>query len=66
MQDNKIQTGLRIPEARYNELKAMADNSGVSINALILMLVDIGLMAITYGIEQAAKTAPAAAECTGE
>ena len=65
MQDNKIQTGLRIPEALYNELKAMADNSGVSLNALILMLVDIGLMAITYGIEQAAKTAPAA-ECTGE
>lgn len=65
MLDNKIQTGLRIPEARYNELKAMADNSGVSINALILMLVDIGLMAITYGIEQAAKTAPAAG-CTGE
>ena len=62
MQDNKIQTGLRIPEARYNELKAMADNSGVSLNALILMLVDIGLMAITYGIEQAAKTAPAV-EC---
>lgn len=25
MQDNKIQTGLRIPEARYNELKAMAE-----------------------------------------
>ena len=33
MRDDKIQTGLRIPESRYNELKAMADKSGASITA---------------------------------
>lgn len=39
----KIQTGLRIPEEQYNRVKGKADRMGVSINQLILMLVDIGL-----------------------
>lgn len=41
--DDKIQTGLRIPEARYAELETLARETGVSLNALILMLVDLGL-----------------------
>ena len=41
--ENKIQTGLRIPEKRYSELVALADEIGISLNAIILMLVDLGL-----------------------
>lgn len=41
--EDKIQTGLRVPEKQYQRLAATADRMGVSMNALILMLVDIGL-----------------------
>ncbi len=41
--NDKIQTGLRIPENQYNRIKEQADRMGVSINQLILILVDIGL-----------------------
>ncbi len=43
MKDTKIQTGLRIPEEQYGRIKEKADRMGVSINQLVLMLVDIGL-----------------------
>lgn len=43
MKDDKIQTGLRIPQKRYDELSLLADEIGVSLNSLILMLVDLGL-----------------------
>lgn len=39
----KIQTGLRIPEKQYERLKKMADRMGVSINSLMLILIDYGL-----------------------
>lgn len=58
MRDDKIQTGLRIPQGRYEELRKMADRSGVSLNAIILLLVDIGLSAVTLGAEEAARSAP--------
>lgn len=41
--DSKIQTGLRIPEKRYEELASLAQEMGVSINSLLLMLIDLGL-----------------------
>lgn len=41
--EDKIQTGLRIPENQYNRIKERADQMGVSINQLILVLIDIGL-----------------------
>ena len=41
--DNKIQTGLRIPEKQYDRVKERAEQMGVSINQLILVLIDIGL-----------------------
>ena len=41
--NDKIQTGLRLPVARYRQLAVLADEIGVSINALILMLIDLGL-----------------------
>ncbi len=40
---SKIQTGLRIPENQYDRVKERADQMGVSINQLILVLIDIGL-----------------------
>lgn len=40
---DKIQTGLRIPEKRYNELCEVAEEMGVSLNSLLLMLIDLGL-----------------------
>ena len=44
-QSDKVQTGLRIPVNRYEELLALADTMGVSINSLLLMLIDLGLSA---------------------
>lgn len=58
MNESKIQTGLRIPESRYNELKELADKSGISLNAAILFLVDVGLSAINLGIEEEARSSP--------
>lgn len=52
-QDNKIQTGLRIPQDRYETLKDIADRSGLSLNAVILSLVDIGLSTVNRGIQEA-------------
>lgn len=39
----KIQTGLRIPANRYAELSKLAEETGISLNSLILALVDLGL-----------------------
>lgn len=43
MSEEKIQTGLRIPEKQYGRIKKQADRMGISINQLVLVLVDIGL-----------------------
>lgn len=51
-QDDKIQTGLRIPRRRYEELKEIAERSGASVNAIILYLVDIGLSVVSLGSEE--------------
>lgn len=45
MKEDKVQTGLRIPQARYDELLILASQIGISLNALILMLIDLGLSA---------------------
>ncbi|MCI8829514.1 MAG: hypothetical protein HFG43_00800 [Lachnospiraceae bacterium] len=50
--EDKIQTGLRIPEKQYERLTVFADRMGVSINALILMLVDIGLNQLECQIKE--------------
>ncbi|MCX4328299.1 MAG: hypothetical protein OSJ45_13570 [Lachnospiraceae bacterium] len=52
MKENKIQTGLRIPEPQYERLSAIAKRMGVSVNALILMLIDIGLNQIEFQQEE--------------
>lgn len=66
MNDYKIQTGLRIPQSRYDELKEMADRSGISLNAMILFLVDIGLSAVNRGIEESARADPRTPQQSGE
>lgn len=43
MTEDKIQTGLRVPESQYNKIKENVQRSGISINQYILMLIDIGL-----------------------
>lgn len=43
----RIQTGLRIPEGRYMELRIQADKMGVSLNAYLLMLIDLGAEALS-------------------
>lgn len=54
--NDKIQTGLRIPEQRCAELSRMAETMGISLNALVLLLVDIGLSAVNLGVEAAARS----------
>lgn len=52
MEQDKIQTGLRIPVTRYAELTGLSEEMGVSLNALILMLVDLGLQVRSGAILQ--------------
>ena len=56
--NDKIQTGLRVPAKQYDRLSKKADKMGVSLNALILMLIDIGLETLTLGAEEAARSLP--------
>lgn len=43
MEREKVQTGLHIPIERYEELQNLSEQIGISLNALILMLIDLGL-----------------------
>ena len=54
MKQAKVQTGLRIPQGRYDELLQFAGRSGISVNAAALMLIDIGLEVISLGKQEAA------------
>lgn len=58
MKDDKIQTGLRIPQTRYEELRVMAERSGTSLNGLILFLIDVGLTAVNRSAEKEAHSLP--------
>lgn len=49
---DKVQTGLRIPETLYNQLREAAERTGVSINAQILFMIDVGMKAINLGIQE--------------
>ena len=49
MKGDKIQTGL-LPENVYDNLQARANEAGVSINQLILMLINIGIKFLDEGI----------------
>ena len=47
-----IQTGLRMPETLYIQLKQRQQESGVPINQQVLNLVEIGLETIRLGIQE--------------
>lgn len=64
--EEKVQTGLRIPQERYVELSDMAARSGVSINSLALFLIDIGLAVINRGVEEEARSLPRIPQHTDE
>lgn len=54
MREAKIQTGLRIPQARYEEIVNLSEQSGASINTVLLMLMEIGWRVIQpEGLEAA-------------
>ncbi len=50
--DDKIQTGLRIPRARHEEMTALADEAGMSLNAQALLLINMGLSVIRRGTQE--------------
>lgn len=52
----KVQTGLRVPADQYDRLTAMSERMGVSLNSLMLMLVDIGLSALNLGMEAESRS----------
>lgn len=66
MKDDKIQTGLRIPISRYNELKEMANRSGASVNSIILLLIDVGMNVISSGSEVALRALLHNQKCSTE
>ena len=51
-----VQTGLRLPEAIYNQLKKTQEQCGVPINSQIVNLICIGLDTIRLGIQEQART----------
>lgn len=54
MREAKIQTGLRIPQARYEDIVKLSEQSGASINTVLLMLMEIGWRVIQpEGLEAA-------------
>lgn len=50
--ETKVQTGLRLPEKRYEELAEAAQNAGVSLNSLLLSLIEAGLRTVNLGIQE--------------
>lgn len=54
----KIQTGLRIPENRYKELLEMSERCGASLNAIVLMVIDIGMEVIHRGKDEFLRVPP--------
>ena len=62
----KIQTGLRIPESRYEELIQLSERSGISVNAAVLMLVDIGLDVLNRGKVESLRALVHKSEDTSE
>ncbi len=48
--NNKIQTGLRIPEKIHTDLQNRASQMGVSVNQLVLILINIGIKFLDEGV----------------
>ena len=41
--EKKVQTGLRIPESRHKKIKEISERTGISINSVTVMMIDLGL-----------------------
>ena len=54
----KIQTGLSMPMKRYQELCIISERAGISLNALALYLIDVGLSTIDLGVKTADHALP--------
>ena len=64
--NEKIQTGLRLPVALYEQLSEMADRNGLSINSQVLFLIDIGMQAVNLGVQEERRVLSRTAEDTAE
>ncbi len=62
----KIQTGLRIPVEQYNKFCLLSDRMGISLNAVVLFLADVGLAAINRGVESGGRGPLRSPKCSGE
>lgn len=51
----KIQTGLRVPSEQYARLSVAAECMWVSLNSLMLMLIDMGLTVLEGQKDQYAR-----------
>lgn len=52
LKDKKIQTGLRIPKKQYDRLEAHSKDIGVSINALVLIMIEQSLKCLDCGCSE--------------
>lgn len=59
-----IQTGLRVPENQYDRIREKAEKTGVSLNSLILILVDIGLNYLDMESDESLRSLPHSRKCT--
>lgn len=41
--EKKVQTGLRIPKSRYEKIREISERTGISINSVTVMMIDLGL-----------------------
>lgn len=55
MRRNSIQTGLRVPEGQYDRLQKLAERMGVSLNALMLILIDFGIKHLELDPEESSR-----------
>jgi hypothetical protein len=59
-----IQTGLRLPENQHERIRKKADRIGISMNQMILVLVDIGLNCLDKEPDEFLHSVPRNQKCT--
>lgn len=56
--EDKIQTGMRIPKPLYDRLAQEAADSGISLNAYLLFLINLGEKVVRQSVEQCSHSVP--------
>ena len=56
--DDKIQTGMRLPKPLYDKLAQEASDSGISLNAYMLFLINLGEKVVHQSVIQCARSSP--------